>query len=75
MLICGYHNDPKKVIRVKKPIVLFGDHTREVKLIDFDLGFIDLTPYRDGRIPGSWGNFFACPYGLSAFLLPNKPQK
>ena len=36
MLIRGYHNDPKKVIRVKKPIVLFGEHTREVKLIDFD---------------------------------------
>ena len=36
VLIRGYHNDASKVIRVKAPIVLFGDHTREVKLIDFD---------------------------------------
>ena len=36
ILIRGYHNDAKKVIRVKEPIVLFGDHTRETKLIDFD---------------------------------------
>ena len=36
MLIRGYHNDANKVIRVKEPIVLFGDHTRETKLIDFD---------------------------------------
>ena len=34
--IRGFHNDAKKAIRVKEPIVLFGDHTREVKLIDFD---------------------------------------
>ena len=34
--IRGYHNDPSKVIRIEAPIVLFGDHTREVKLIDFD---------------------------------------
>ena len=36
VLIRGYHNDFNKVIRIKEPIVLFGDHTREVKLIDFD---------------------------------------
>ena len=36
VLIRGYHNDANKVIRIKEPIVLFGDHTREMKLIDFD---------------------------------------
>ena len=36
VLIRGFHNDANKVIRIKEPIVLFGDHTREVKLIDFD---------------------------------------
>ena len=36
VLIRGYHNDANKVIRIKEPLVLFGDHTREVKLIDFD---------------------------------------
>lgn len=32
----GFCNDFDKVIRVTEPIVLFGDHTRETKLIDFD---------------------------------------
>ena len=36
VLIRGYHNDANKVIRIKEPLVLFGDHTREVKLVDFD---------------------------------------
>ena len=36
VLIRGYHNDADKVIRIKEPLLLFGDHTREVKLIDFD---------------------------------------
>lgn len=36
VFIRGYCNDPDKVIRVKEPLILFGDHTREVKLIDFD---------------------------------------
>ena len=36
VLIRGYYNDVTKVIRVNTPIILFGDHTRETKLIDFD---------------------------------------
>ena len=36
VFIRGYHNDGRKVIHVKDPIILFGDHTRETKLIDFD---------------------------------------
>jgi len=36
VFVRGYCNDPEKVIEVTKPIVLFGDHTRETKLIDFD---------------------------------------
>ncbi len=34
--IRGYCDDATKVTRVSSPIILFGDHTREVKLIDFD---------------------------------------
>ncbi len=34
--IRGYCDDEEKVIRIETPIVLFGDHTRETKLIDFD---------------------------------------
>ena len=36
VFIRGYHNDGDKVIHIKDPIILFGDHTRETKLIDFD---------------------------------------
>ena len=36
VFIRGYCNDETKVIHIKAPIVLFGDHTRETKLIDFD---------------------------------------
>ena len=32
----GYCNDPSRVIAVSEPVVVFGDHTRETKLIDFD---------------------------------------
>ena len=36
VFIRGYCNDQDKVIRVAAPMILFGDHTRETKLIDFD---------------------------------------
>ena len=36
IFIRGYCDDSEKVINVAEPIVLFGDHTRETKLIDFD---------------------------------------
>ncbi len=36
VFIRGYCNDSSKAIRVKAPLILFGDHTRETKLIDFD---------------------------------------
>lgn len=36
VFIRGYCNDQSKVIRVESSLVLFGDHTRETKLIEFD---------------------------------------
>ncbi len=36
MFIRGYCDDSAKVISVTEPIVLFGDHTRETKFIEFD---------------------------------------
>ena len=36
IFVRGFCDDAEKVIRVKEPIILFGDHTRETKLIDFD---------------------------------------
>ena len=34
--ISGYWNKEKDVFRISKPIVIFGDHTRNFKYIDFD---------------------------------------
>ena len=34
--ISGYWNSPEDLFRVKKPVVIFGDHTRVLKYIDFD---------------------------------------
>ena len=36
VLVRRYCNDPRKVIEVYEPLIVFGDHTRETKLIDFD---------------------------------------
>ncbi len=35
-LINGYWDDLKDVFKVKKPVVVFGDHTRIIKYVDFD---------------------------------------
>lgn len=34
--INGYWNDPRDVFRVTTPVVLFGDHTKSFKYVDFD---------------------------------------
>lgn len=36
ILVRGYCNEPLKLIKVSEPVIVFGDHTRETKLIDFD---------------------------------------
>ena len=36
MFIRGYCNDSDRVIYVEEPVIIFGDHTRETKLVDFD---------------------------------------
>ena len=35
-LINGYWNDEDDVIHLKRPVVVFGDHTRALKYVDFD---------------------------------------
>lgn len=35
-LISGYYNDESYVYKHRKPIVVFGDHTKNIKYIDFD---------------------------------------
>lgn len=34
--ISGYWDNPADVFRIKKPVVIFGDHTRVLKYVDFD---------------------------------------
>ena len=34
--IAGYCNNEEYLFKVDKPIVIFGDHTREIKYVDFD---------------------------------------
>ncbi len=35
-LIDGYYNDEKKVYKINNPVIMFGDHTKNVKYIDFN---------------------------------------
>ncbi len=35
-LIAGYVNDPRRVCKSKPPVIVFGDHTRALKYIDFE---------------------------------------
>ena len=35
-LINGFWDNYDDVFRIKKPLVIFGDHTKKVKYIDFD---------------------------------------
>jgi type I restriction enzyme S subunit len=35
-LISGYHDDISYPFKVSKPVIVFGDHTRALKYIDFD---------------------------------------
>lgn len=35
--ICGYTNDPQNVTENERPIIIFGDHTRIFKFIDFPI--------------------------------------
>ncbi|EDP95165.1 restriction endonuclease subunit S [Kordia algicida OT-1] len=48
--IDGYSDDESKLLKLAKPVVVFGDHTRQVKFIDFDFiigadGTKILNPY------------------------------
>lgn len=36
VLISGYHNNSENVLKLDKPVIIFGDHTQVLKYIDFD---------------------------------------
>lgn len=48
--IAGYSNDPSKLIEITQPVVIFGDHTRNIKFIDFNF------------VIGADGVKVLCPY-------------
>ncbi|MDA3822852.1 MAG: restriction endonuclease subunit S [Bacteroidales bacterium] len=52
--ISGYFNDESLVIRVPKSVIIFGDHTTNLKLINFDF------------IAGADGTKILCPLAINA---------
>lgn len=68
--IAGYSNDESKIIDINKPVVIFGDHTRAVKWVDFNfipgadgIKVLEANSQIDGR-------FFY--HQLCSFELPDK---
>jgi type I restriction enzyme S subunit len=53
--ISGYIDDSEKLIKLDSPVIVFGDHTRNIKWVDFDF------------VPGADGTKILVPKG---FLLP-----
>ncbi|WIG69919.1 restriction endonuclease subunit S [Photobacterium damselae] len=52
--IAGYSNDEERLINIESPIIIFGDHTRNIKYIDFSF------------VPGADGTKILCPVGIVA---------
>ena len=68
-LINGFHNNHNDIFKINHPIVIFGDHTRILKYIDFDFvigadGVKILSP-----IPSLLPKFFY--YSLKSLRLPS----
>ena len=64
-LICGYTDDQAKLYRGELPVIIFGDHTRIFKYIDFLFaigadGTQIMQPNREIIMP----NFFTLPYRI-----------
>src|SRR5690348_9493168 len=62
--VAGYFNDPSKVIRTV-PVVVFGDHTKAIKYVDFPFvpgadGTKVLLPHPDLFIPKLFYYFLRC---------------
>lgn len=69
-LITGYIDDLSRVVEIDNPIVLFGDHTRAVKWIDFDF-----VPGADGTKllkPKPFINNRLSFYELKSLDIPDK---
>ncbi len=68
--ISGFIDDSEKLIKVNKPVIVFGDHTRNIKWVNFDF------------VPGADGTKILSPkeyllprvafYGLRNLEIPDK---
>lgn len=68
--VAGYCDDVEKLIVVEKPVVVFGDHTRAIKYVDFDF-----VPGADGTkvlIPNEYFEPKYYYYLLRVTELPDK---
>lgn len=48
--IAGYCNDSERIVKIDRPVVIFGDHTKKIKYIEFDF------------VIGAEGVKILCPY-------------
>ncbi len=68
-LIAGYVNDKTRVCKTSPPVIVFGDHTRAIKYVDFEFAMgADGTKVLVPKIEGHTKYLF---YALSAINLPN----
>lgn len=68
-LIAGYVNDVDRVCKAKPPVIVFGDHTRAVKFVDFEFAMgADGTKVLVPKVESDLKYLF---YALSALNIPN----
>lgn len=68
--ISGYINDKDKVITIDTPVIIFGDHTRIIKWVDFNF-----VPGADGTkvlLPHEYINARFSFYQLKSIDIPDK---
>ncbi len=70
VFIAGYFNDQSKILSITKPVVVFGDHTKNIKFVDFDFvigadGVKVLCPYE-----GVFSRYFY--YAIKSYNLTDR---
>jgi type I restriction enzyme, S subunit len=68
-VIAGYVNDPSKICKSKPPVIVFGDHTKAIKYVDFPFAM-----GADGTkvlVPKDGGHTKYLFYALRALHIPD----
>lgn len=68
--IAGYTDDPEKFINPDEPLIIFGDHTRVFKFVDFPFSL-----GADGTKPLLSGDGFVPKFLFHAFTSLNVPER